>query len=279
MYHTIRATALSIKPKKWAKASNADKLEAFVREAAREQPDLIVAPEGCLEGYVVNEVIEDRSKEPALLEIAEPLDGPYIQRFQGLARELSLCLCFGFAERVGEEVYNAAVFLGRSGDICGTYHKTQLAEGTHPSWRFNCIGKKLRAFDTPIGRMGILICNDRWNPMLGRALVLDGARALLIPSYGSRRKAQNDAVVARARENGVPVVEANVGVNLIVSKGEVVAYAWGADRISTAEIDLPVPPSTRAARSLERQYLELQGPEMAQRYARTVDRLRGAAAD
>ena len=62
MYDTTRATAISIKPKKWDKAYNADKMEAFFREAARDRPDLIVTTEGVLEGYVVTDVIEQRKR-------------------------------------------------------------------------------------------------------------------------------------------------------------------------------------------------------------------------
>ena len=98
--------------------------------------------------------------------------------------------------------------------------------------------------------------------------------SLLIPSYGSKGKAQNHTVLARARENGVPIVEANVGMNLIISKGETVAYQWGNDQISTAYIDIPVPPSTEAARKAEQEYLQSQGPEMQARYQKTISRLR-----
>ena len=110
-----------------------------------------------------------------------------------------------------------------------------------------------------------MICNERWEPLIARALVLDGARLLLVPAYGSRRRDQNLAVLARARENGVPVVEANVGVNLIISKGQKVAYQWGTDRITIAEVEVPAPVSRPNARAVEQQYLDLQGPLMAQR--------------
>ena len=170
--------------------------------------------------------------------------------------KLKTCLCFGFAERRGtSSVYNSAVFIDEEGDICGTYHKTQFAEGTHPSWNFNCIGETIRAFDTPFGRAGILICNDRWNPLIARTLVLDGAQFLLIPSYGSKGKSQNQTVLARARENGVPIVEANVGMNLIINKGEIVAYKWGNDQISTASIDIPVPAFNRGSAPLRTRIL------------------------
>ena len=76
MYRTVRVAALSIKPKKWDKPFNADKLEAYVREAAREGPELIVAPEGFLEGYVVMDVLAHPEKAEMMHEIAEPRDGP-----------------------------------------------------------------------------------------------------------------------------------------------------------------------------------------------------------
>ena len=273
MYNSVKVAAISIKPEKWDKAANADKMEAFFVEAAKEQPQVILTTEGVLEGYVVMEVIEDKETAERLLDIAEPIDGPYVQHFQQLAKKLGICLCFGFAERIADEAYNCAVFIDHNGEICGKYHKTQLAEGAHPSWNFNRIGKTLRAFDTPIGRAGTVICNDRWNPMIARTLVLDGARLIFIPSYGSKSKGQNEAVLARARENGVPIVEANVGMNLIINKGEIVAYKWGNDQISTAVIDIPEPPSQKVARRVEQEYLQLQGPEMEQRYQKTMERL------
>ena len=197
------------------------------------------------------DVIEHPEKVPAMLDIAEPLDGPYIRRFQALAQELRTCLCFGFAERIDDEVYNSAIFIDQEGTIRGRYHKTQFAEGTHESWDFNRIGRQIRAFDTPLGRAGMLICADRWNPMIARTLALDGAQLLLIVSYGSRSKAQNETVLARARENGLPIVEANVGMNLLISKGEVAAYKWGVDRITTAVVEIPTPPSQHGSPDLK----------------------------
>ena len=62
-------------------------------------------------------------------------------------------------------------------------------------------------------------------------------------------------------------------MNLIISKlGEIVAYKWGNDQISTACIDIPVSPSTKAARSAEQEYLQSQGPEMEARYQKTISR-------
>ena len=273
MYDAITASAISFKPVKWDKPGNCERLESLFVQAAQEKPDLMLATEGALEGYVVMDVVEGRRSAREMWEIAEPIDGPAILRFQKLAAQLKTCLAFGFAERIGEEVYNTAIFIDRSGDICGRYHKSQLAEGTHPDWTFNRIGKRLRAFDTPLGRLGFVICNDRWNPLLVRAVVADGARLLLIPAYGERGKRQNQAVLARGRENGVPIVEANVGMNLIVNRGEIAAYAWGHNRITTAQVELPWPVAPETARHLEAEYLAGQEGEMARRYQTTMARL------
>jgi len=273
MYEKVEVAAISYRPVKWDKAANADRMEELFVQAAQENPRMILTTEGALEGYVVMEVVEGRATAEAMIDAAEPIDGPYIRRFRKLARSLNTCLAFGFAERIGDEAYNCAIFLDQQGDICGRYHKVQLAEGTHASWTFNRIGKKLRAFDTPIGRAGFVICNDRWNPDIVRALVLDGARIILIPSYGSKTKNQNQAVLARARENGVPIVEANVGMNLIISKGEICAYQWGNDQITHAVIDVPAAPCEETARQAEQDYLDAQTPEMERRYQRTLERV------
>ena len=93
---------------------------------------MILTTEGVLEGYVVNDVLEGRITARAMLEIAEPIDGPCIDRFRRLAMDLRTCLCFGFAERIWREACNAAIFIDGEGEILGKYHKTQFAEGTNP---------------------------------------------------------------------------------------------------------------------------------------------------
>lgn len=275
MFEQVKAVAISMKPTGWDKAANADRLESFFREAARDRPDLMLAPEGVLEGYVVKDIFEGRRRPEEMYDVAEPIDGPYVARFRRLAKSLKTCLSFGFAERIGGDVFNAAIFIDDRGGIRGKYHKTQLAEGTHDSWFFNRLGKSIRAFDTPFGRAGFLICNDRWNPLIARTLVLDGAGLLLIPSYGDKAKKQNETVLARARENGVAIVEANVGMNLMVSKGEIVAYQWGNNRVTAAVVEVPAQASTNAARTSEARYMALQGAEAARRYEELQKRLRG----
>jgi len=263
-YRVARVAAANFEPWKWQKDWNAARIEEFFVAAVRAGAELVVTPEGCLEGYVAGPAVLYPELRREMMRIAEPIDGPYVKRFQKLARQFKACLVFGMAERRGRRnVYNTAVFIDHRGEIRGTYQKTQLAEGYHPSWHFNRLGKQLRAFDTPLGRCGMMICNDRWNPLIARALCLDGARLICIPSFGSVSRQQDRAVLARGRENGVPVVLANVRRNLIVSKGEIVALDRGVDRITIAEIAIPDPITPAFARAVEREYLRQRPARMA----------------
>jgi predicted amidohydrolase len=271
----MKVAAISFVPVKFDLAGNADRLEVAFREAAAGGAKLAVAPEGILEGYVVNQILAGDFPVTRMREVAVSIEGPPIKRFQALARTLHLCLVFGFAERVGDEIFNAAVFIDDRGAICGKYHKMQFAEGYHSSWWFNRLGGRSRAFDTPFGRCGILICNDRWNALLACICALDGAQFLVIPAYGSTKTSQDVAILSRSNETGLPIIEANVGVSLVVSGGRVVAVERAPTTVLFAEVEIPQAkrPHPQKRDSIERKFLERRATEMVRRYHTRKHRL------
>ena len=273
MFQEVEGAAISFVPEKFGLQENADRLEQQFRQAAKGGAQLALGPEGVLEGYIVSEIISGQDPAARMHDVAVTMRGLVIGRFRALARELNMCLAFGCAEKIGKNVYNCAVFIDQNGRLCGKYHKMQLAEGYHRSWWFNRLGKNSRAFNTPFGRCGFLICNDRWNPDIARIPVLDGAQYLLIPSYGSRSKSQDANVLARARENGVAIVEANVGVTMAVSKGEVVALSRKETTITYASIEIPAAASRANRDQHEGRFLTWRRREMRARYEKTMARV------
>ncbi|MBI4624637.1 MAG: carbon-nitrogen hydrolase family protein [Verrucomicrobia bacterium] len=264
----VRVAAISFVPRKLDLPGNADRLEQAFRQATAGGAKIAVAPEGALDGYVVNQMLAGEIPVARMHDVALPVDHAVIQRFQTLAKALELCLVFGFAEKVSADVFNTAVFIDGAGAIRGKYRKMQFAEGYHPGWWFNRLGAQSRAFDTPFGRCGILICNDRWNPALARIPALDGAQFLVIPSFGSKSESQDEAVLSRARENGLPVIEANVGVSLIVSEGNVAVVQREPESIAFADIVIPAPLASKPAErdEEERKFLAWRAGEMQRRY-------------
>ena len=270
MFERVKVAAVNFVPWTWHPDWNADRLERFFREAAKRGAKLAVAPEGIIDSYSGNtdllcEALIWPKVRRELVAIAQPIDGSWMRRFEKLAKQLKMCLVFGMAELLGRrEVYNTAVFIDHRGHVCGTYRKVGN-ELAGRSWHFNRSGKTFRAFDTPLGRCGMLICSDRWHSAIAESLVLDGARFLCIPTAGVKSKENDQAVLARARENGVPIIQANVGSNVIISKGEIVALDRDRDTLTIAEIEIPAEISTRNARTAERGFYSAYRKKIAQR--------------
>ncbi len=91
----------------------------------------------------------------------------------------------GFHERDGEHRYNSAAYI-EAGAPLHVHRKMYLVE--YPPFLEHAPflpGEDLRAFDTALGRMAVLICNDAWQPFLPSFAAQAGAEVLLIPSASS----------------------------------------------------------------------------------------------
>ena len=187
----------------------------LIAEARAAEVDLLVLPEAALGGYV--ETLHGDAEPPPTLHA----DGPELARVMQLAGEMVVCL--GFCEQgPGETRYNAAACVTGTG-LLGLYRKTHLPLDED---RFTTVGDELAAFDTPLGRIGMLICYDKAFPEAARTLALDGARVLCIMSawpcsatnaaenliedrqwrrselWDRARAAENSFVVASANQTG-----------------------------------------------------------------------------
>jgi N-carbamoylputrescine amidase len=129
---------------------------------------LVVLPEAALGGYVANlHLAGGIDPPPALLP-----DGPEVHRLAEMAGDLVVCA--GYCEDAGDVRYNAAVCV-HDGQVLANYRKVHqpLAEGTAYG-----AGDRFEAFDTPVGRMGMLICWDKGFAEAARTLALDGAEVI-----------------------------------------------------------------------------------------------------
>lgn len=243
----LRIASASVLPQKWDKQTNWERLEKMVRKAAQEGgADLVVTPEGALEGYVINEVNreEDPGKKTELKKqifaLGEPLEGPYIKKACSLAAELEIYLVLGFLERRERSLYNSAVLIDPEGDIIGKYSKTHFAQGYQVNPDFYKAGDDYPVFDTPFGKVGILICYDRQHPEPARILALKGAQVLLVPSYGSYtdREGWNTVLLrTRAYENGFPLVFCHPFQSILIDKNGEIKALGNSGEIVYYEID------------------------------------------
>jgi N-carbamoylputrescine amidase len=184
----------------------------IIAEARAQGVGLLVLPEAALGGYVET-LHGDASAPPAL-----QADGPELAAVAELAGDMVVCV--GFCEDGGDGVrYNAAAVLTGEG-VIGVHRKTHLPLDEH---RITTVGDSLSTYDTPVGRIGMLICYDKAFPEAARTLTLDGAQVLCFLSAWPT-SATNPAPVltddrqwrrselwdrSRAAENSLIVASAN----------------------------------------------------------------------
>lgn len=138
----------------------------FAEQAVREGANLIVLPELANTGYTFN----TRTEAYAHAETLE--GGPSVNTWAAFAREHQVYLVAGFAERDGLKLYDSAVLFGPVG-LLGHYRKAHLWNQEKLWFTPGDLG--FPVFETPIGRIGLLICWDIWFPEVPRLLALQGA--------------------------------------------------------------------------------------------------------
>ena len=150
----------------------------IVLEAARAGVNLVVFPELSLTGYLLQDLVA----EVALV----PERSQEVRVLRRLSRRIAIV--FGLVEESEDHrFYNTALFLA-GGDILHRHRKVYLPTyGMFDEGRDFAAGDRFSSFDTPLGRFGILICEDAWHPSSSYILARDGADYLLVLSSGPSR--------------------------------------------------------------------------------------------
>lgn len=123
----------------------------------------------------------------------------------------------------GPRINNA---VSSTGEILHSYTKKNLWHPERPHLTPSPVHEPHAAFDTPLGRVGILICWDLAFPEAFRALIAEGAKTIIIPTFwtkvdggevGKRHNKHSEGLflgstlTARAFENTCAVVFCNAG--------------------------------------------------------------------
>ena len=190
---------IRVVPDAWDKNANLARIERYTREAVAKGAQVVVTPEGFLEGYVANNKrIPDITREKYAA-AGESLDGKMLSTLKALAKELQIYLIVCFAERRGENMFNSLAIFTPHGELAMNYHKAHNADDEP----FNTTGTRFPVVDTPFGRWGTLICYDRQLPETSRILAIKGAQLLIVPAWGSYGDMNTAMMRTRAYENSI----------------------------------------------------------------------------
>lgn len=239
-------------------------IERLLTEARAAGADLLALPEAALGGYL-SSLDGPASDDPDSVHSLPPalaLDGPEIARVVAMAGStvVVLGICESAIDDRGDDIrYNTAVALDGSG-VLGVHRKVHQPLGEHLSY---AAGEGFEAFDTPVGRVGLMICYDKAFPESARALAMDGAEIVVCISAwpGSRTDSHADLAEdrwtkrftlfdqARALENQVVWVASNqagefgslrfvANAKIVGPGGDILATTGTAPGLAVARIDV-----------------------------------------
>lgn len=152
----------------------------YIRAAAKQGAQLAVLPEY----HLLNWVPHDPKFQDACAHWKT-----YLDKYLALAKECSINIVPGTiielhdAGTEDERLLNVAYFITDKGEIAGKYvkknlwgdierlHLTSSSDDPHP------------VFDTPLGKVGMLICWDLAFPEAFREMISQGAKMIIIPTF------------------------------------------------------------------------------------------------
>ncbi|WP_027185437.1 carbon-nitrogen hydrolase [Desulfovibrio inopinatus] len=156
-----------------------EKAEALLSEAADSGADIACLPELFLTPYFC------QTEDHDAFNLAEPIPGPTTQRLSRLAREKQLTIVASlFEKRAPGLFHNTMAVLTPDRDVPEIYRKMHIPDdpGYYEKFFFTPGDLGFRAFDTPHGKIGGLICWDQWYPEAARLTAMHGAQILFYPT-------------------------------------------------------------------------------------------------
>ena len=173
-----------------------DKAESFVDQAAKEGCKLLVFPETFIPGYpsglgfgtVVGsrtEVGRDQYKQYWQNSVQVP--GEHTERLGEMAKKANLFLVMGVTEcdETNKTLYCTLLYFSPTGELVGKHRKIKPTAAERVVWGEGD-GSTLSTFNTPLGKIGGLICWENYMPHARMAMYNKGVEIYLAPTADSR---------------------------------------------------------------------------------------------
>ncbi len=167
----------------------------LMAEAARQGAQLVVFPEAFIGGYPKGadfhiylgaRTPQGRAEYKLYYDAAVSVDGPELAQLAEACARHQMYAVFGIIEREGGTLYCTVLFFAPDGRVIGKHRKLMPTALERLVWGFGD-GSTLPVFDTPLGRLGAVICWENYMPLLRTAMYAKNIQLWCAPTADGRR--------------------------------------------------------------------------------------------
>ena len=194
-FSTFKVAAAQATPVFLNKMATVDKASRLITEAAKKGAKLILFPEGFIPAYPDWAWVVPAGKKvllnglySELFENSIALGDAAVKKLCAAAKKSNIHVVIGVSERNSESsnasLYNTTFYIGADGSMLGKHRKLVPTGGERLIWAQGD-GSTLKAFGTPIGMLGGLICWENYMPLARQAMYNQGVQVYLAPTWDS----------------------------------------------------------------------------------------------
>ncbi len=170
------------------------KAEDWIAKAGEAGCQIVVFPEAFISVYpkgsdfdisIGVRTVRGRDEFRRYLDAAITVPGPETERLGKAAAAANCFVVIGVMERELGTMYCTVLYFGPDGTLMGKHRKLMPTAGERLAWGFGD-GSTLPVFDTPIGKIGAVICWENYMPMLRMTMYAKGVSLYCAPTADDR---------------------------------------------------------------------------------------------
>jgi len=190
----FKAAVVQASPVVFDRERTLERVHLLAGEAARKGAQLVLFPEAFVSGYprgldfgavVGSRTDQGREDFRRYWDSSVDVPGPAVDELAQTAREKQIYLVIGIVERDGGTLYCCVLFFAPDGSFLGKHRKIMPTGSERLVWGFGD-GSTMPVFDTPLGKLGAVICWENYLPLMRTAMYAKGIQIYCAPTADMR---------------------------------------------------------------------------------------------
>lgn len=190
----VRVAVVQDSPIVLNRKATIEKVHFLLTQASKQGAQLVVVPEAFVSAYPTGmdfgarvglRTSKGRDDFRRYYESAVDVSGPACEALGKAARGVGVFLVIGVIERDGGTLYCTVLFFSPDGRLMGKHRKLMPTAMERLIWGFGD-GSTLPVFDTPVGKIGAVICWENYMPMLRMHMYAQGIQLYCAPTADHR---------------------------------------------------------------------------------------------